>query len=263
MQVAVVRAGHIGEADLQGSRHQGELLRREAAMERPRATADRAPTSRIPRIPTEGADVSSTVARGVETEIRWVPFRDLFFSAYVLNQFAEYGRRSGAIDQPHRATDGLPGRARSRDGGGALPRGSLLLRRQGQRRPAQQYPGLHRAAGQPGDASGRQHQLHLPDGSRLHRSARTDFSEAWADRARTVSIPEGTMFNAGLTWENGLWNMRVNGFNVTDEKCLPRRRRQRRASCRCCPAGAGSSRRSGFRLERRWYRGEGGSRSGA
>ena len=26
------------------------------------------------------------------------------------------------------------------------------------------------------------------------------------------------MFNAGLTWENELWNMRVNGFNVTDER---------------------------------------------
>jgi outer membrane receptor protein involved in Fe transport len=45
----------------------------------------------------------------------------------------------------------------------------------------------------------------------------TWFSEVWADRARTVLIPEATVFNAGLTWEKELWNMRVNGYNVGDE----------------------------------------------
>ena len=49
-----------------------------------------------PEDPTEGADVSSTEATGVEIEVRWVPTRDLFFSAYVLNQYAEYTVPSSA-----------------------------------------------------------------------------------------------------------------------------------------------------------------------
>jgi iron complex outermembrane receptor protein len=48
----------------------------------------------------------------------------------------------------------------------------------------------------------------------------TYHSEAWADRLRTVSFPGATVYNAGFTFEKNLWNMRVNGYNVTDENYL-------------------------------------------
>ena len=106
-------------------------------------------------------------------------------------------------------------------------------------------PGYRERPGNPETQAGINVELHLPEAVSASSFGANYFSEAWADRARTVSIPEATMFNAGLTWENELWNMRVNGYNVTDEQCLPRRRRQRRASCRFMPGRAGSSRRSG------------------
>jgi hypothetical protein len=37
-----------------------------------------------------GAEVSSTLARGIETEIKWVPFRDLYLSVYGSGRTARY-----------------------------------------------------------------------------------------------------------------------------------------------------------------------------
>ena len=50
----------------------------------------------------------------------------------------------------------------------------------------------------------------------------TYHSDAWADRLKTVLFPGATVYNAGFTFEKNLWNMRVNGYNVTDEHYLPR-----------------------------------------
>ncbi|HEY3518451.1 MAG TPA: TonB-dependent receptor, partial [Gammaproteobacteria bacterium] len=95
LQVAVVRAGHIGSAELQEAGVKAgffeEKLQWTSALYRQTRT-----DVTDPEDPTEGADVSSTEAHGVEMEVRWVPTRDLFFSAYVLNQFAEFTVPSSA-----------------------------------------------------------------------------------------------------------------------------------------------------------------------
>jgi outer membrane receptor protein involved in Fe transport len=44
------------------------------------------------------------------------------------------------------------------------------------------------------------------------------FSEVWADRGLTTMIPEATVFNTGFTYEKDLWDLRINGYNVSDEK---------------------------------------------
>ncbi len=43
-----------------------------------------------PDDPSESAEVTSTKARGLETEVKWVPNRNVFVSAYALWQKSEY-----------------------------------------------------------------------------------------------------------------------------------------------------------------------------
>jgi outer membrane receptor protein involved in Fe transport len=45
----------------------------------------------------------------------------------------------------------------------------------------------------------------------------TYFSEVWADRVKTVELPDALVFNAGFTWDVEKWKLRLNGYNLTDE----------------------------------------------
>ena len=216
MQVSVVRAGHIGEADLKEvgikASFFGEKLQwSTAGYEQSRTDVT------DPEDPTEGADVSSTVARGVETEIRWVPFRDLFLSAYVLNQFAEYVVDSGASISLTARQMGYQDVLDPVTGEVLYPAEAFFYGGKASVDLPSNTPGYTERPGNPETQAGINVSYTFPMGLGFSFGA-TYFSEAWVDRARTVSIPEGTMFNAGLTWENELWNMRVNGFNVTDER---------------------------------------------
>src|SRR5690606_13760068 len=83
LTTGVVRAGHIGEAELKelglkGSLLGDKLIWTTAAYEQTRTDV------REPDDPTAGADVSSTLARGIETELKWLPNRNLFLSMYFL-----------------------------------------------------------------------------------------------------------------------------------------------------------------------------------
>jgi outer membrane receptor protein involved in Fe transport len=216
LQVAVVRAGHIGEAELQEAGIKAtffdEKLQWTSAAYRQTRT-----DVTDPEDPTEGADVSSTEAHGVELEVRWVPTRDLFFSAYVLNQFAKFtvpssasisltARQMGFQDVVDPATGAVLYPAEAFFYGGKanvnLPVGN---------------PNYLERTGNPETQAGVNMSYSFQNGLGIIFGANW-FSEVWADRGMTALIPEATVFNAGFTYEKGFWDLRVNGYNVGDEK---------------------------------------------
>jgi iron complex outermembrane receptor protein len=217
LQTAVVIAGHIGEAELQEAGIKAsffdEKLQWTSAVYRQTRT-----DVSDPEDPTEGADVSSTEAHGVEVEVRWVPTRDLFFSAYVLNQFSEYtvpssesfsltARQMGFQDVVDPDTGEVLYPAEAFFYGGKanvnLPAGGTMA-----------Y--LERT-GNPETQAGVNMSYSFKNGLGIILGANW-FSEVWADRGRTTMIPEATVLNAGFTYEKDLWDMRINGYNVADEK---------------------------------------------
>jgi iron complex outermembrane receptor protein len=169
-----------------------------------------------PEDPSDAADVSSSVTRGVETEIRWVPSRNFFLSFYLLNQYSELlfdttanlqlsARDLGFMDVIDPATGAVLYPAEAFFYGG---KASVVL-------PAN-LEGYRERPGQPETQAGLNLNYTFPNGFGVIFGA-TYHSEAWADRLKTVNFPGTTVYNAGFTFEKNLWNMRVNGYNVTDE----------------------------------------------
>ena len=43
------------------------------------------------------------------------------------------------------------------------------------------------------------------------------FSSVYANRQKTISLPEAYTFNIGATYDRGKMHLKVNGYNITDE----------------------------------------------
>lgn len=170
-----------------------------------------------PEDPSDSSDVSSTESTGVETEMRWVPARNLFLSAYVLNQYSHYilpssqsislnARQLGFMDVLDPATGAVlyPAEAFMYGGKASVsvpsgPAGAAYMER----------------TGNPETQAGLNFNYTFKNNMGLVFGANW-FSEVWADRGKTTLIPAATVFNLGATWDMNSWRLRLNGYNVAD-----------------------------------------------
>jgi outer membrane receptor protein involved in Fe transport len=216
LQVAVVRAGHIGEAELQEAGIKATFFDEKLQWTSAGYRQTRTDVT-DPEDPTEGADVSSTEAHGVEFEVRWVPTRDLFFSAYVLNQFAKFTVPSSASISLTARQMGYQDVVDPVTGEVLYPAEAFFYGGKASVNLPVGNPNYLERSGNPETQAGVNMSYSFPNGLGLIFGANW-FSEAWADRGRTALIPEATTINAGFTYEKGFWDLRVNGYNVGDEK---------------------------------------------
>jgi iron complex outermembrane receptor protein len=215
LQVAVVRAGHIGEAELDEAGIKAtffdEKLQWTSALYRQTRT-----DVTDPEDPTEGADVSSTEAHGVELEVRWVPTRDMFFSAYVLNQFAEFTVPSSASISLTARQMGYQDVVDPDTGEVLYPAEAFFYGGKANVNLPVGNPNYLERTGNPETQAGVNMSYTFKNGFGIVFGANW-FSEVWADRGMTALIPEATVFNTGFTYEKDLWDLRINGYNVGDE----------------------------------------------
>jgi outer membrane receptor protein involved in Fe transport len=211
----IIPVGHIGEAELKevglkSSFFGGKLMWTTSGYEQTRADV----TS--PDDPSESAEVTSTKARGLETELKWVPNRNVFVSAYALWQKAEY-----VVDAA--ATIGLDARALGFMDVVDPVTGELLY-------PAEAYfyggkatvqlpagsPAFRQRVTDPSKQFGLNTTFTLPKGFGFLAGA-TYFSDTYADRTQTILLPEALVFNAGITYDRQNWHIKANGYNVGDK----------------------------------------------
>jgi iron complex outermembrane receptor protein len=216
VQASVIPAGHIGEAELKeaglkGSFFGGKLIWTSSAYEQTRtdvATADD---------PTAGAEVSSTLARGVETEIKFVPTRDLYISVYGLWQKSNYtvdttanievnGRQIGFQDVLDPVTGAVLFPAEAFLYGG---RASVTL-------PAGQ-PQFREKTTDPKRQFGMSGTYQMKNGFGMLFNV-TYVSEVFADRVKSILLPEALVGNVGVTYDRNQWHVKGNAYNVTDER---------------------------------------------
>jgi outer membrane receptor protein involved in Fe transport len=218
MQLSVVRSGRlIGEAELQEIGIKANFLDDKFQWSSAGYRQTRIDIT-DPEDPSDGADVSSTESTGVETEVRWVPNRSIFFSAYVLNQFSHYivpssqsislnARQLGFTDVVDPATGAVlyPAEAYLYGGKGSVsvPSG------------AAGEPYMERT-GNPETQAGANFNYTFKNGMGIIFGANW-FSEVWADRGKTTLIPAATVFNLGANWDMNSWRLRLNGYNVADK----------------------------------------------
>lgn len=172
-----------------------------------------------PDDPTAGADVSATEAEGVEVEVKWMPLRDLYMSAYVSRQTQEYvtapassttfevnGRQVGFQDVYDPDTGELLYPAEAFLYGGrsttALPAGTTEYQER---------------VGNPEIQASIQATYRLRNGFGFLLSGNY-FDSVWANRQKTIELPEAYVYNAGLTYDRGKMHWKLNGYNFTDER---------------------------------------------
>ena len=216
LQVSVVKAGHIGSADLKevgikASFFEEKLQWTTAGYEQSRIDIS------DPADPTDAADVSSTISTGVETEIRWVPKRNLFLSAYVLNQFAQYVVDSGASISLTARQLGFTDVVDPATGAVLYPAEAFFYGGKASVDLPVNNPQYRERPGNPETQTGMSFSYTLPKKGLGVSFGAQYFSETWVDRTRTVMIPAATVYNLGMNWDKEFWHLRLNGYNVTNE----------------------------------------------
>jgi hypothetical protein len=216
LQVSVVKAGHIGSADLKEVGIKANFFEDEKLQ----WTTAGYQQSRIdiadPADPTDSADVSSTISTGVETEIRWVPKRNLFFSAYVLNQFSEYVVDSGASISLTARQLGFTDVVDPVTGAVLYPAEAFFYGGKASVDLPINNPQYRERPGNPETQAGLNFNYTLKSGLGVSFGTQY-FSETWVDRTRTVMVPAATVYNFGMNWDKEFWHLRLNGYNVTDQ----------------------------------------------
>jgi hypothetical protein len=216
LQRSVVAAGHIGEAELKelgikGSFLDGKLVWTTAAYEQTRTDV------RDPDDPTASADVSSTLARGVETEVKWLPSRNFYLSMYLLSQNAEYTVDSGATIYLTAAQMGFQDVVDPLTGDVLYPAEAFFYGGKANVSLPANNEQFRERVTNPEQQAGFSGTWTIRDNLRILFGG-TWFSEVWADRVKTLMVPEALVFNLGVSWDKGPWHVRFNGYNVNDEQ---------------------------------------------
>lgn len=172
-----------------------------------------------PDDPTAGADVSATEAEGVELEVKWSPIRNLFVSGYVSYQTQEY------VTAPSPSTTiEVNGRQVGFQDIYDPETGELLY-------PAEAFLyGGRSTASLPTDTGAYQDRVGNPEKQASLQGTYSFgkgfgmllsgnyFSEVYANRQKTILLPEALVYNIGFTYDTGKMHFKINGYNFTDER---------------------------------------------
>ncbi len=172
-----------------------------------------------PSDPSVGVEVSSSIFRGIETEIKWAPIRDLYMSAYALFQHGEYSVPPAPITVVD-ITGTLAGFQDVKDASGKViyPANAYFYGGRLQVNvPSAIMSQYMDRTGTPETQLGytSTYQINRNFGVLVNG---TYFSKTWADRLKTVRLPEAWVWNAGATWDVKKWHFKMNGYNVFDRR---------------------------------------------
>lgn len=228
--------GHIGEAELKEAGIKASLFKdvvtiTSAVYEQTRTDISNGDD------PTAGAEVSSTKTRGWETEIKWIPVRNAYISAYAIFQKAEYlfstntnveltAKQLGFADVIDPATGEVIYPAEAFLYGG---RSTISV-------PAAVMADYMDRTGNPEKQYGLNMSYTFDSGIGVLFGGNY-FSQTYADRLKLTSIPSAVVANAALTYDVGKWHYKLNGYNIFDERYFRARNSDTGASLASVMAG--------------------------
>lgn len=213
---ATIAAGHIGQAELReaglkGSFFGGRLLASAGVYRQTRTDISASDD------PTIGAEVSSTVSRGVEAEIKMAPLRGMYVSLYGLRQKTKYLYNLGGNILVDARTLGFRDVVDPATGAVIYPAEAFLY---GGRAFLVLPPGLTEYGtkyGNPATQLGAALAYELDSGLGFTASA-TYQSSTYSGRLQLIDLPAVTTANAGVSYALSNWSLKLDVMNLTDER---------------------------------------------
>lgn len=212
----VVEAGHIGhsrlkELGIKGGLFANKLFFSSAMYEQRRINID-GPTD-----PTITTEASSTVTRGWETEIKWVPVRNFFTSFYALSQKSLYSPNRGGSILVDARTLGFQDVLDPDTGAVVYPAEAFLYGGRAFLLLPRGIDTYREKQGNPNTQMGFSVQAQNAAGLGFTFSGNY-FSSVHAGRLQQIKLPEAYVFNAGLMWDRRPLHLRLDGFNIFAER---------------------------------------------
>jgi hypothetical protein len=170
-----------------------------------------------PTDPSVGVEVTSTETKGIEADFKFAATKKLFISTSLVHMTSKYltggvasnqevsGRDLGFQDIVDPVTGAVyPAEA-------FLYGGRTALQITDPNNLYSDVPGLPNWQG----AFNVTYQL--PHGFGVNAGSQY-FSQSWANRIKTVKLPQATLFDLGATYDHGNLHLRVSSFNITDKR---------------------------------------------
>ena len=218
----IIVDGHIGSAELKEAGIKASLFKNTvfltfAAYEQSRIII-RSLDDDSGASPAElGAFASATVTEGVEFEVKWVPTKSLFITAYIMHQKTEFTPNTGGTVLVDARTLGFQDVIDPTTGQVIYPAEAFLY---GGRSRVTLPDGIEEykyKSGNPPTQAAVTAGYTFDNGLGVTLSGNY-FSEVDTGRLGIVKLPADYIYNAGLFWNFKRWAVKVDAFNVTDER---------------------------------------------
>jgi hypothetical protein len=213
---AVLEHGHIGRARLVEIGLKTALLGGKMAFSAAAYEQGRAGVSEDEAGAVLQAHVTSTITRGWEAELKWVPFGSLLMSLHALRQKTEFEPNAGAAIMVDARALGFRDVVDA-NGNVVYPAEAFLYGGRSFLVLPPNVPGYDRKQGNPRTQVGLIAQYELQNGLGFTFGGNY-FSSAYTGRLQLVKLPPAYVFNAGVFWRRKNWYVKYDVLNMLDER---------------------------------------------
>jgi iron complex outermembrane receptor protein len=212
---AVIDAGHVGEAELREagikvSTLENKLFMTAAAYRQTRVTDNTDPQAVI------GAYATSTLTRGAELEVKWVPVPNSLLSLYAMRQETTFAPNSGGALLVDARTLGFED-VRDAAGNVIYPAEAFLYGGRSRIVLPADMRQFATKQGNPRTQLGLSTQYQLRNGLGVTLSGNY-FSSVGSGRLRAVRLPDAHVVDAGLFWDASGWHLKLDVLNLLDAR---------------------------------------------
>jgi iron complex outermembrane receptor protein len=212
----IIKAGHIGAAQLEEAGIKGLWLDGKMFFTSALYRQRREDVSENDDPTIINAYPTSTVTRGGEVELKWVPLRNLFASVYATRQITKYDPNIGGLMLVDARALGFQDVT---DGAGRVvyPAEAFLYGGRAYLQLPNNMPQYATKQGNPPTQIGFAATYQLHNGLGFTWSGNY-FSSTCSGRLCLVRLPSADVLNAGVFWEAGGWSAKLDVFNLTNAR---------------------------------------------
>jgi outer membrane receptor protein involved in Fe transport len=219
---AIIAQGHIGSAELEEAGIKSSLFKNTLFATLSAYKQTRIILASIDEnsglLPAEvGAFASATTTKGLEFELKWVPSKAAFVTAYILRQYTEFTPNTGGTLLVDARTLGFRDVVDPATGKVIYPAEAFLYGGRSRVTLPDGVEAYKYKSGNPSTQAALTGGYSFKNGFGFTLSTNY-FSEVSTGRLGIVKLPSAFIHNAGLFWNSKKWSVKVDAFNFADER---------------------------------------------